>query len=64
VVPLADTIATASSFAVRSGRTVDGSREMTETGVANLAAGLFHGFPVSTSGSRTAVAEQAVSRPR
>ena len=28
-------------------------------GTANLAAGLFQGFPVSTSGSRTAVAEQA-----
>ena len=28
-------------------------------GGANLAAGLFQGFPVSTSGSRTAVAEQA-----
>ena len=28
-------------------------------GSANLAAGLFQGFPVSTSGSRTAVAEQA-----
>ena len=27
-------------------------------GAANLAAGLFQGFPVSTSGSRTAVAEQ------
>jgi MFS superfamily sulfate permease-like transporter len=28
-------------------------------GAANVAAGLFQGFPVSTSGSRTAVAEQA-----
>ena len=28
-------------------------------GVANVAAGFFQGFPVSTSGSRTAVAEQA-----
>ena len=28
-------------------------------GAANIAAGLFQGFPVSTSGSRTAVAEQA-----
>ena len=31
-------------------------------GVANLAAGLFQGFPVSTSGSRTAVAERAGAR--
>ena len=28
-------------------------------GAANLAAGFFQGFPVSTSGSRTAVAEQS-----
>ena len=28
-------------------------------GAANLAAGLFQGFPVSTSGSRTAVAERS-----
>jgi high affinity sulfate transporter 1 len=59
VVSLADTISTASAFAARAGRTVDGGREMTGIGAANIAAGLFQGFPVSTSGSRTAVAEQA-----
>jgi high affinity sulfate transporter 1 len=59
VVSLADTISTASSFAARSGDEVDGSREMMGIGAANVAAGLFQGFPVSTSGSRTAVAEQA-----
>ncbi|WP_433275328.1 SulP family inorganic anion transporter [Pseudonocardia xinjiangensis] len=58
VVSLADTISTASAFAARAGRTVDGGREMTGIGAANIAAGLFQGFPVSTSGSRTAVAEQ------
>jgi high affinity sulfate transporter 1 len=59
VVSLADTISTASSFAARSGEEVDGNREMIGIGAANLGAGLFQGFPVSTSGSRTAVAEQA-----
>src|SRR5438477_2594019 len=59
LVSLADTIATASAFAGRSGREIDGNREMLGIGVANIAAGLFQGFPVSTSGSRTAVAEQA-----
>ena len=59
LVSLADTISTSTAFAARAGRTVDGSREMTGIGVANIAAGLFQGFPVSTSGSRTAVAEQA-----
>jgi MFS superfamily sulfate permease-like transporter len=38
---------------------VDGDQEMVGIGSANLLASLFQGFPVSTSGSRTAVAEQA-----
>jgi high affinity sulfate transporter 1 len=59
LVSLTDTISTASSFAARSGDEVDGEKEMIGIGAANLAAGLFQGFPVSTSGSRTAVAEQA-----
>ncbi|MFL5780763.1 MAG: SulP family inorganic anion transporter, partial [Thermoleophilaceae bacterium] len=59
VVSLADTISTASSFAARSGEEVDGDGEMVGIGAANVAAGLFQGFPVSTSGSRTAVAAQA-----
>ena len=41
------------------GQEVDGNGEMIGIGAANVAAGLFQGFPVSTSGSRTAVAEQA-----
>ena len=59
VVSLADTISTASSFAARTGEEIDGNREMVGIGAANIGAGLFQGFPVSTSGSRTAVAEQA-----
>ncbi len=59
LVSLADTISTASAFADRSGDEIDGRGEMIGIGAANLAAGLFQGFPVSTSGSRTAVAEQA-----
>jgi high affinity sulfate transporter 1 len=59
LVSLADTISTASAFAARSGDEIDGSREMIGIGAANIAAGFFQGFPVSTSGSRTAVAEQA-----
>jgi high affinity sulfate transporter 1 len=59
LVALADTISTASAFADRTGQEVDGSQEMVGIGAANIAAGFFQGFPVSTSGSRTAVAEQA-----
>ncbi len=59
VVSLADTISTASAFAARTGQEIHGNQEMIGIGAANLAAGLFQGFPVSTSGSRTAVAERA-----
>jgi high affinity sulfate transporter 1 len=59
LVALVDTISTASAFAERSGDRIRGNQEMIGIGSANVAAGLFQGFPVSTSGSRTAVAEQA-----
>src|SRR5690242_5212541 len=59
LVSLADTISTSSAFAARTGQEIDGNGEMIGIGVANLAAGLFQGFPVSTSGSRTAVAERS-----
>jgi MFS superfamily sulfate permease-like transporter len=62
VVALADTMSTASSFASRHGERVRGNQEMIGIGAANIGAGLFQGFPVSTSGSRTAVADQAGSR--
>jgi high affinity sulfate transporter 1 len=59
LVSLADTISTATAFAARTGQEINGNREMIGIGVANLGAGLFQGFPVSTSGSRTAVAERS-----
>jgi high affinity sulfate transporter 1 len=62
VVSLADTISTASAFAARGGQEVHGKQEMIGIGAANLAAGLFQGFAVSTSASRTAVAERAGAR--
>ena len=59
LVSLTDTIATSTSFAARRGDEVDPNQEMIGIGAANIAAGLFQGFAVSTSGSRTAVAEQS-----
>jgi high affinity sulfate transporter 1 len=59
LVSLADTISTASAFAARTGQEINGNQEMIGIGVANLGAGLFQGFPVSTSASRTAVAERS-----
>ncbi|MEU7580859.1 sulfate permease [Streptomyces sp. NPDC041068] len=62
LVSLADTISNASAFAARTGQEIRGNDEMIAIGTANAAAGLFQGFPVSTSGSRTAVAERAGAR--
>ena len=62
LVSLTDTIATATSFAARRGDEVEPNQEMIGMGAANITAGLFQGFAVSTSGSRTAVAEQSGAR--
>ena len=59
LVSLADTIATSSSFGARRGDETDPNQEMIGIGAANLGAGFLQGFAVSTSGSRTAVVEQA-----
>jgi len=62
MVSLTDTIATATSFAARRGDEVDADQEMVGIGTSNIAAGMFQGFAVSVSGSRTAVADQAGAR--
>ena len=59
LVSLTDTIATSAAFAARRGEEVEPNQEMVGVGAANIAAGLFQGFAVSTSSSRTAVAEQS-----
>ena len=62
LVAIGDTISTSGGFAGRAGYEVDGNQELAGIGSANLAAGLFSGFPVSTSGSRTAVSFQSGGR--
>jgi high affinity sulfate transporter 1 len=62
LVSLADMSALSRTFAARSGREVDDNQELVALGVANIAAGLFQGFPVSGSASRTPVAESAGAR--
>jgi len=59
LVSLTDTIATSSSFAARRGDEVDPDQEMVGMGASNVLTGLFQGFAVSTSASRTAVADQS-----
>jgi high affinity sulfate transporter 1 len=55
VVSFASGIVTARSFGARNKYEVDANRELVGFGAANLASGLFGGFPVTSSDSRTAV---------
>jgi len=59
LVSFADTSVLSRTYAARAGTSVDPNQEMLGLGVANLAAGLFQGLPVSASASRTPVAEVA-----
>jgi high affinity sulfate transporter 1 len=62
LVTLVDTAALSRSYSARFGETVDQSRELLALGIANAASGFFQGFPISSSGSRTPVAEAAGAR--
>jgi MFS superfamily sulfate permease-like transporter len=62
LVSFADTSVLSRVYAARTRTWVDPNQEMVGLGVANLAAGLFQGFPISSSSSRTPVAEAAGAR--
>jgi high affinity sulfate transporter 1 len=62
LVSFADTSVLSRAYAARLGTEVDPNQEMVGLGAANLAAGFFHGFPISSSSSRTPVAEAAGAR--
>ena len=59
LISFADTSVLSRTYAARLGIKVDPNQEMVGLGAANLAAGFFHGFPISSSSSRTPVAEAA-----
>ena len=62
MVSFADTSVLSRSYAARLRDHVDPNQEMVGLGAANLAAGFFQGFPISSSSSRTPVAEAAGAR--
>ena len=62
LVSFADTSVLSRAYAARTGTHVDPNQEMVGLGAANLAAGFFQGFPISSSSSRTPVAEAAGAR--
>lgn len=59
LVSLADTIGTGRTFAQKNGYELDPNRELVGLGAAGVAAGLSQGFPISSSGSRTAASDAA-----
>jgi len=62
LVSFADTSVLSRTYAARLRSPVDPNQEMVGLGAANLAAGFFQGFPISSSSSRTPVAEAAGSK--
>ncbi len=57
-----DVVLTARAFAARSGATIDANQELLAVGTTNIGAGLFRGFPVSSSASRTAIGDASGAR--
>lgn len=59
LVSFADTSVLSRAYAAKTRSRVDPNQEMIGLGAANFAAGFFQGFPISSSSSRTPVAEAA-----
>jgi SulP family sulfate permease len=64
VVGFTDNLLTARAFGARHSHTIDARRELLALGAANVAAGAVGGFPVSSSGSRTAIVDAVGGRTR
>lgn len=62
LVAFSDNVLTARAFATRGGYGVDSNQELLALGAVNVASGLTQGFPVSSSASRTVIADTAGGR--
>ena len=62
IVAFSDNVLTGRVFAERKDQDIDANAELAALGVSNISAGLMHGFPVSSSGSRTAIGDSVGSR--
>ncbi|HWI00137.1 MAG TPA: SulP family inorganic anion transporter [Propionibacteriaceae bacterium] len=62
IVAYSDNVVTARAFAAKRREAIDARQELLALSGANLAAGLFSGFPVSSSGSRTVIGDTLGSR--
>ncbi|MGO4601879.1 SulP family inorganic anion transporter [Terrabacter sp. 2YAF2] len=62
VVGYSDNVLTGRAFAARRRESIDSDQEFLALGTANVATGLFQGFPISSSGSRTVIADTMGAR--
>ena len=62
LVAFSDNVLTARAFESRDAKPIDANQELLALGAANLAVGAVQGFPVSSSGSRTAIGHAMGSR--
>jgi sulfate permease, SulP family len=62
VVGYSDNVLTARAFAARNQYKIDPNQELLALGLANMGAGLMQGFPISSSGSRTVIADRSGSK--
>ena len=62
LVGFSDNVLTARAIAAGRGYRIDANQELLALGLTNLSSGLSHGFPVSSSASRTAVAASLGSK--
>ncbi len=62
ILSFADTSATGRSFAARRGEQTDANRELVALAVADAAAGVTSGYPISSSPSRTSASEESGGR--
>jgi high affinity sulfate transporter 1 len=62
LVAFSDSVLNARIFAARKGETIDANAELRALGVCNMGSAVCHGFPVSSSASRTTLGEMVGAR--
>lgn len=62
LVGYSDNVLTARAFAARNHYKIDANQELLALGIANFGNGLMQGFPISSSGSRTAIGDSLGSK--
>lgn len=62
IVGYSDNVLTARAFADRNGYEIDANQELLALGASNIGSGMFQGFPISSSGSRTVIGDSLGSK--